>query len=254
MSDPIAEILAGGEYNEARLNPQPGQADYLHLRDLRDALEPFVSREALRILDYGCGGSPYRSLFPNAEYRRADFTPMAGLDYQVGSDSRIAAPSASFDLVLSTQVLEHVAEPATYLQEAARVLRPGGRLLLTTHGVYPEHGCPYDFSRWTTDGLRNLVNNQGLVVEEARQLTCDFRALQYLWDLYAQIGFGSGGLKFGEKLARYLHRRFFRRLSHRLSDRWFPESKNRLIDEAKGGSFYIALLIAARKPASDPPE
>ncbi|MGB8167266.1 MAG: class I SAM-dependent methyltransferase [Chthoniobacteraceae bacterium] len=247
MSSTIAETLGRQSYNRERLDPQPGQPDYLHLRDLRDALGPFATDVPLRILDFGCGGSPYRALFPQADYRRADFTAMEGLDYRVGPDSRVDAPSETFDLVLSTQVLEHVAEPAIYLAEAWRALKPGGRLLLTTHGVYPDHGCPYDFWRWTADGLRRALGGVGFSVETMQQLTCDARALHYLWDVYAQTGLGDGGLRFGEKLARLLYRRALRGWAHRYSDRCYGGLRVRSSQVARDGALYIALLVSARK-------
>lgn len=246
MAGPISSILGAAGYNAARLQPRPGQPDYLHLRDLRDALAPYASAAAIRILDFGCGGSPYRPLFPQAEYRRADFTPMEGLDYRADADSRVDAPDAHFDLVLSTQVLEHVAQPARYLAECGRVLKPGGRLLLTTHGVYPDHGCPYDFWRWTGDGLRRHLGDAGFRVEALQQLTCDVRAVHYLWDAYAQTGLGDG-LGFLQKTARFVYRKLLRGAAHRLSDRLCAASRIRPVEAGRDDSLYIALLATGVK-------
>ena len=57
------------------------------------------------------------------------------------------------DYVISSQVLEHVASPGRYLREAHRMLKPGGKLLLSTHGLWPYHPTPTDFRRWTRAGL-----------------------------------------------------------------------------------------------------
>ena len=57
--------------------------------------------------------------------------------------------TTSFDAVLSTQVLEHVADPGALPAERFRVLRPGGRLLLSTHGIFVYHPDPDDYWRWT---------------------------------------------------------------------------------------------------------
>ncbi len=46
------------------------------------------------------------------------------------------------------------AGPGLYLSECFRVLRPGGQLLLSTHGVFPYHPDPVDLWRWTCEGLR----------------------------------------------------------------------------------------------------
>jgi hypothetical protein len=65
--------------------------------------------------------------------------------------------------VLSTQVLEHVADPALYLSECLRVLRPRGRLL-STHGIMVYHPDPVDYWRWTCAGLRRAVEDAGFEV------------------------------------------------------------------------------------------
>src|SRR5690242_15339421 len=105
------------DYVRQRLEPQLGDPDYLHLADLLAALSRFRTDEKLVILDYGCGGSPYRSLFPNAEYKRADFGEMSDLDYAIGNDSKLDEADGIFDLILSTQVAEHVTDPDTYFAE-----------------------------------------------------------------------------------------------------------------------------------------
>jgi SAM-dependent methyltransferase len=73
-----------------------------------------------------------------------------------GSLEAIPVEDASFDVVLCLQVLEHVPDPAAAVRELRRVVRPGGRVLLSTHGVYPFHPNPDDLWRWTQQGLEAL--------------------------------------------------------------------------------------------------
>jgi len=178
--------LADAAYNRSRLTPNAADAGDFALADLRAALERVRSDERLRVLDYGCGGSPYRSLFPNADYRRADCVDVPGLDYVFGDDEKIAAPDGCFDLVLSTQVLEHVRHPQWYLREAHRLLKPGGRIVVSTHGIFEEHGAPIDFRRWTLEGLFCELEDAGFAREQGCKLTCGPRALlfwmiRHLW-------------------------------------------------------------------------
>jgi SAM-dependent methyltransferase len=82
--------------------------------------------------------------------------------------------------VLSTQVLEHVNCHNRYLLEANRLLKPGGILILSTHGSFYDHGCPWDFRRWTAEGLKLDIENAGFRVEIVSKLTTNGRALAYL--------------------------------------------------------------------------
>jgi SAM-dependent methyltransferase len=111
---------------------------------------------------------PYYPLFASVagEYAGADVEPGPGVRY-VCPVEQLDVPDASFDLVLCTQVLEHVRDPAKALQEIARVLRPGGHAFVTTHGVWPFHPYPDDLWRWTQQGLEQLfVRTPGLTVRE----------------------------------------------------------------------------------------
>jgi SAM-dependent methyltransferase len=104
-----------------------------------------------RVLDVGAGTGQYKQLFEHCEYRAHDFglepatsghyTP---LDYQ--SDiTAIPVPDAAFDVVLCTEVLEHVPEPIPALHEMVRILRPGGSLLISAPLGSHLHQEPYHF-------------------------------------------------------------------------------------------------------------
>ncbi len=247
----LSQVLEADDYVSERLRPNPNGSLYLHLIDLRESMSPFGTGERMRILDYGCGGSPYRSLFRNSEYVRADFTPCQGLDFLLPSDSSIPVPDSSFDMVLSTQVLEHVPEPAHYIAETFRVLKPGGTLVLTTHGLFGDHGCPYDFQRWTADGLHLLLEQAGFRIKEAKKLTCGPRALcfffnQGFWQLrapkWSPFGFALWGL-------RGLWRFYPSWLNH-CADKYFK--KYSVVDaEIPKNTMYIALLMHAVRPSSE---
>jgi SAM-dependent methyltransferase len=118
-----------------------------------------------RVLDYGCADVPYRRLFPaGAEYVAADLPGNADATVEIAPDGTLPVPDGSFDAVVSTQVLEHVDDPGLYLAECFRVLRPGGRMLLSTHGIMVYHPDPDDYWRWTCAGLRRAVGEAGFSV------------------------------------------------------------------------------------------
>lgn len=234
------------DYLRKRLEPAAGDADYLHLSDLLRAIGGFGTNDAIMVLDYGCGGSPYRSMFPNAEYRRADFVEMADLDYVIGSDSRVNEAGNTFDLVLSTQVAEHVTDPAVYFAECARLLKPGGRLICTTHGTYPDHGCPYDFQRWTADGLTRDIKAAGFDVETALKLTTNGRAMMYLIQRFSGWFESPSGISSAvfRVLRSVMHRS--PKMWQGIADKAF--AKNRVVDASiDGHEFYLGLMVLARK-------
>ena len=118
-----------------------------------------------RLLDYGCADQPYRHFAPpGVEYVGADIpgNPLASVE--IAPDGTVPVGDGEFDAVLSTQVLEHVEDPAVYLRECFRVLRPGGRVLLSTHGIMVWHPDPVDYWRWTHSGLRRQVEQAGFRV------------------------------------------------------------------------------------------
>jgi SAM-dependent methyltransferase len=118
------------------------------------------------VLDFGCGDKPYADLFlqRGANYIGADLPVNADAQLLITPEGRLPLADASVDAVLSTQVLEHVPDPAAYLLEARRVLRANGNLILSTHGVWSFHPHPDDFWRWTGPGLRRLMNESGFEV------------------------------------------------------------------------------------------
>jgi SAM-dependent methyltransferase len=116
------------------------------------------------VLDVGCGLQPYR---PFLDPARTEYT---GVDREgplcnptvVGDAENLPFPDHHFDVVFSNQVLEHVVDPKRALQEAVRVLRPGGRLILSVPGVWPAHEVPYDYWRFTRYGLVHLLEGLGI--------------------------------------------------------------------------------------------
>jgi SAM-dependent methyltransferase len=159
-----------------RLYPSRRNSGYGVLTMLRREMEEIVvqhlpaSDEPLLVLDYGCGNMPYRPLFERAgaRYAGADFPENPLADLAVARDGRIGCPDGSFDVVVSTQVLEHVESPAGYLGECRRLLRRGGRLIISTHGYWRYHPDPVDYWRWTAEGLRKVLVDAGFQVIRLR--------------------------------------------------------------------------------------
>lgn len=123
-----------------------------------------------RVLDAGAGQCRYRSLFAHADYTGVDFGcgegewDYSGLDALARLET-LPFADGTFDRLLCTQVLEHVADPAGILRELYRVLKPGGRMLLTAPLGFGEHQIPHDYFRYTRYGLTHLLETAGFRVD-----------------------------------------------------------------------------------------
>ena len=107
-----------------------------------------------RVLDMGAGSCPYRPLFAHCRYETQDFAGLDDDQLRYGGYGRIdyrcdiaSVPVAdgSFDAILCTEVLEHVREPIEVVKEMARILKPGGRLMLTAPLGSGIHQEPYHY-------------------------------------------------------------------------------------------------------------
>jgi SAM-dependent methyltransferase len=122
----------------------------------RVTLDRFIAAHAssLRTLDIGAQNGPYAVHFP----RRTALDIKRGMGVQIIGDAQsLGIADSSFEVVLCTEVLEHLPEPQRAIDEIFRVLAPGGQLLLTTRFLFPIHDAPHDYFRFTKYGLRHLL-------------------------------------------------------------------------------------------------
>lgn len=238
------------EHIRMRCQARVTDADYFHFHDLHQFLKQFATADKLTILDYGAGSAPYQSLFPAADYRKADIIEASGLHYRIQADSTMPEKDEMFDLVLSTQVAEHVVNPDTYFRECFRLLKKGGKLIVTTHGTWEEHGVPWDFQRWTEQGMRRDLQRAGFKQPKIYKITCGFRALMLLFSrtYFATTPPVPWLPKKIFKIIRFTYSRLFP-LIHRLGDKYWPHE--RIVAAAEGSvttPFYIVIAAVAEKP------
>jgi SAM-dependent methyltransferase len=155
-----------------RLNPTIFHTRYVHLTQLRDETIKTINvltagNKNLLLVDFGCGDMPYRSVIEPkvGKYLGVDLEMNPKAEHHIGFDSKTTLPANYADIVLSNQVLEHVDTPSGYLQEAYRILKPGGTIILTTHGYWFYHPTPNDYWRWTSAGLRKIVEAEGFEIK-----------------------------------------------------------------------------------------
>ncbi|HAU07826.1 MAG: hypothetical protein A2568_03515 [Candidatus Yanofskybacteria bacterium RIFOXYD1_FULL_44_17] len=140
---------------------------FLTRKITRVELEKFISENSSDrlTLDLGCSNSPYSHYFKNR----------IGLDVNKGRGVDVVADAhdlpfedGKFDIILCTEVLEHLHSPHVAISEMKRVLKVGGKLILTTRFIFPIHDAPGDYFRYTKYGLRYLFKDWNVIslVEE----------------------------------------------------------------------------------------
>lgn len=143
-----------------------------------------------RMLDFGCGNKPYAALLPNVEYIGLDFdTEVSRQNIQQTVDffydgKTFPFPENHFDSAFSSEVLEHVFNPDEILRELYRVLKPGGHLLLTCPFFWPEHEQPYDYARYSSFGLKHLMEKAGFEAVQYEKAGSYFESLLQGFILY----------------------------------------------------------------------
>jgi len=113
------------------------------------------------VLDIGCGEKPYKDMFGNCQYVGVNYSQDGASPEIVGDALNLPIKSASVDIVLCSQVIEHVPDPKKLIKESYRVLKSGGGLILTGPFYWPLHEEPYDFYRFTYYGFEYLLKHIG---------------------------------------------------------------------------------------------
>jgi len=108
------------------------------------------------ILDVGAKNSPYLPFIKHSKYLRLDISNKNHPDI-VCDLHKIEWQDNYFDTIIATEVLEHLYDPRQALDEILRIMKPGGKLFITTRFIYKYHPDPKDFYRYTKDSLAYLL-------------------------------------------------------------------------------------------------
>lgn len=161
---------------------------YFARKGLAKNIRDLSSHISGKVLDVGCGKKPYEQLFQATEY--------IGLEYDSPENRKkknadfyydghiFPFENNSFDSLVINQVFEHVFNPDAFLKEVLRVLKPGGKLLMTVPFVWDEHEQPHDYARYSSFGLIFILEKQGFNIVEQRKSVNDFRVIFQLVNAY----------------------------------------------------------------------
>jgi len=141
-----------------------------------------------KVLDVGCGQKPYEYLFPAGQYIGLELdTPENRLLKRADcfyAGRVFPFSDGYFDSVVINQVFEHIFTPDEFLGEVRRILKPGGVLLLTVPFLWDEHEQPHDYVRYTSFGIRSLLERNGFEVREQRKSVADARVVFQMINVY----------------------------------------------------------------------
>lgn len=118
------------------------------------------------LLDFGCGRKPYENLFPVKSYTGVDLEN-TGHDHRLSridvfyDGETLPFEDGHFDALFCSEVLEHIFNPDDTLLEISRVLKKGSLALITTPFCWNEHEIPFDYARYSSFGMKHLLEKNG---------------------------------------------------------------------------------------------
>ena len=136
---------------------------YIQGRDTKTLYALLKKHMKGKVLDVGCGDCALKKeLAAGVEYVGMDSHSREGVDV-VGDVHAIPFGNESFDSVMCTSVLEHVKDMDRVMNEMWRVLKPGGKILITIPFIHHYHKDPEDYQRLSHVGLSTLLEKTGFV-------------------------------------------------------------------------------------------
>ena len=146
--------------------------EFLVYRSLLSDLKKASAYAHGPLLDLGCGTKPYEIMFAPHVCEHVGCDVVQSSEHRVDvicQANELAFEDATFDTILSTQVIEHVADHGGLISEAYRLLRKNGVFIVSGPMYWPLHEEPYDFFRFTEHGFRFLLESAGFSVVEILQ-------------------------------------------------------------------------------------
>lgn len=172
-------------------NPGLSFPGYLVRHRLVDGIERHAHFMKGTMLDFGCGSKPYKSLF------KVDYV---GLDYDGEGHShegeqidhyydgkKIPFEDSFFDSVFTTEVFEHVFNLPEILPEINRVMKKDAVILITCPFAIAEHETPVDFGRYSSFGLKHLLETNGFEIVVQEKLGNSIEVITQCWLSYVTI-------------------------------------------------------------------
>ena len=126
------------------------------------------------MLDFGCGSKPYKNCFKYKNYIGLDIEE-SGHDHTnekidlFYDGKKIPFSDGHFDFIFSSEVFEHIFNLENVIIELNRVLKKNGKMLITLPFVWNEHEQPYDYARYTSFAIKDILIKNGFEIEESKK-------------------------------------------------------------------------------------
>lgn len=170
-------------------NPGIQHPLYLIRSNLLHAFKEQIPKLNGVLMDFGCGLKPYQRLFSVKEYIGVDFKgegeTYAQHNVDVFYDGKtIPFPDNHFDSIFCSEVFEHIFNLEEILTELNRVLKPGGKILISCPFAFGEHEVPNDFARYTSYAIKDLFIRNGFQIEHFEKTGSFLEAIATLQFVY----------------------------------------------------------------------
>jgi len=143
-----------------------------------------------KMLDFGCGCKPYDGVFTKVKQHIGLDTKKSGHNHKdeeidvYYDGKKIPFGNNHFDSILASEVLEHVPDIDKTLDELHRVLKKDGNILISMPFAWNEHEKPYDFRRYSTEGIISVLQSHGFKIVSIEKTTNAIETIFQLWNEY----------------------------------------------------------------------
>ncbi|MFN9710490.1 MAG: methyltransferase domain-containing protein [Bacteroidota bacterium] len=170
-------------------NPSITEASYLLRSKLLKSIAKMAPFMKGRMMDFGCGSKPYKSIFETKEYIGVDFHGEGHSHENEKIDvfydgHTLPFPSDHFDSIFSSEVFEHVFNLEEIIPEIKRVMKPGGFILVTCPFAIAEHEQPNDFARYSSFAIKHLFSKHDFEIIHYEKIGNEFETIMQLWIIY----------------------------------------------------------------------
>jgi len=161
---------------------------YLTRKALLNNIKKISKEITGKTLDVGCGTKPYERYFNSTEYIGLEVENTINKEEKsvdiFYKGDKIPFSDNEFDSVITSQVLEHVFNPQQFLAEINRVLKSNGKLLLTVPFIWDEHEQPFDYGRYSSFGLKDILEKNGFKIIKHIKSLNNISAVFQLFNAY----------------------------------------------------------------------